>query len=418
LAAAGCADRGASTEQRREQIIPAVEAVQVRSGTLPLEERLAGSVVARNQTDIHAEAAGRIVDVLVNDGDSVTAGAPLVRLRDTEHEERLQQARAGLGVAEARVQQAEAEHAQAQAALRRMQTIVERKLGSVAELEAAEVKALSTEAQLALMRAERRQAQSLVEERRSALAETVVRAPIDGVVGGRNAEIGQLANASTALFVIGDPDVMRVSVTLTQRMLGYITTGTRVSIISDVAPERPIDAAIARISPFLHPITRTTTAEIDVAAHDGLLRPGMFVTVDVLYGESQTSALVPNNAIYREVRDGREGVWLASVEEANRPLEGGTVPRGDLEPSGPVPVRFVPITIVARGRQTTALEGVEPGDWVVTVGHHLLSNNDAGQAIVQPTPWDHILRLQQMQTRDLLDLIQHRHGEQTGPTPN
>jgi hypothetical protein len=73
-----------------------------------------------------------------------------------------------------------------------------------------------------------------------------------------------------------------------------------------------------------------------------------------------------------------------------------------------VPVSFVPIEIVARGRMTTAVRGVEPGDWVVTLGHHLLEGNDSGQALIQPTPWDHIMRLQQMQTRDLLDIIRTR----------
>ncbi|RPI56931.1 MAG: hypothetical protein EHM50_11905, partial [Lysobacterales bacterium] len=208
---------------------------------------------------------------------------------------------------------------------------------------------------------------------------------------------------------------MRVTITLTQRMLGYIETGTPVSIVSDAAPEQPLAAAISRISPFLHPVTRTTNAEIDVEEHGALLRPGMFVTVDVLHGESEVAALVPNNAIYTDSRAGREGVWLARVDEANAPLEPGlsAAPRGELDPSGHVPVEFVAVEVIARGRLSAAVEGVEPGQWVVTVGHELLSRNETGRAVIQPTPWEHIMRLQQMQTRDLLDLIQ-RKQEETG----
>jgi RND family efflux transporter MFP subunit len=400
-----------------EQTIPAVEAVQVRSGTLPLEVRLAGSVVARNQTEIYAEVSGRIVEVRANDGDRVEAGTPLVRLRATEFEEQLLQAEAGLRVADARVKQAEANSTRAQATLRRMATIVERNLGSAAELEAAQAEALSAEAELLLMQAERQQAASVVEERRSALDETTIRAPISGIVGARDAEVGQIATTSTPLFVIGDPTSMRVTITLTQRMLGYIETGTSVSIVSDAAPAQPLSAEISRISPFLHPVTRTTKAEIDVKEHGALLRPGMFVTVDVLYGESEIAALVPNNAIYTDSRAGREGVWLARVDEANAPLEPGlgTAPRGELDPSGPVTVEFVPIQVVARGRQSAAVEGVEPGQWVVTVGHELLSRNETGWAVIQPTPWEHIMRLQQLQTRDLLDLIQRKQEEAGEP---
>jgi multidrug efflux pump subunit AcrA (membrane-fusion protein) len=267
------------------------------------------------------------------------------------------------------------------------------------------------------MQAERQQAASLVEERRSALGETTIRAPITGIVGGRNAEVGQLATTSAPLFVIGDPNSMRVTITLTQRMLGYIETGTPTSIVSDAAPEQPIAAKISRISPFLHPVTRTTNAEIDVEEHGELLRPGMFVSVDVLYGQSEIATLVPNNAIYTDAREGREGVWLARVAEANAPLEPGTnvAPRGELDPAGPVDVEFVAVEVLARGRLAAAVDGLEPDQWVVTVGHELLSRNDTGKAVIQPTPWEHIMRLQQMQTRDLLDLIQSKQEESAEP---
>jgi hypothetical protein len=143
----------------------------------------------------------------------------------------------------------------------------------------------------------------------------------------------------------------------------------------------------------------------------------MFVTVDVLYGESEVGALVPNNAIYTDAREGREGVWLAGVDEANAPREPGSgpAPRGELDPSGPVTVEFVPIDVVARGRLATAVNGIEAGQWVVTVGHELLSRNETGKAVIQPTPWEHIMRLQQMQTRDLLDVIQRKQEDAVEP---
>jgi multidrug resistance efflux pump len=52
--------------------------------------------------------------------------------------------------------------------------------------------------------------------------DTIVRAPITGMVGNMAAEIGQNVNTGTRLAVIGDPSAMRVRVTLTERMLTYI----------------------------------------------------------------------------------------------------------------------------------------------------------------------------------------------------
>jgi multidrug efflux pump subunit AcrA (membrane-fusion protein) len=268
---------------------------------------------------------------------------------------------------------------------------------------------------LALAQAQRNQAASVVEERRTELEDTVIRAPIQGIVGTRNAEVGQQANSSTSMFTIGDIERMQVDITLTQQMLARIDTGTPVNIYADTAPDDVLEARIARVSPYLHPVTHTTNAEIHVDTHDGRLRPGMFVTVDVLYGQTEQAALVPNSAIYQHPRDGRIGVFVAAIEEALRdPEVSEQTPLGPLqleEPLGPVSVLFVPVNVVARGRATSAISGAEPGQWVVTLGHRLLANADNQQAVVQPTPWQHILDLQQMQSRDLLDVIRNKQEQ-------
>jgi RND family efflux transporter MFP subunit len=395
--------------------MPAVEAVEIMYGSFPLEERLAGSVRARNQTEIFAEVSGTIAEVFVDDGDRVEAGEALVRLRDRDFEERVRQAESGLQVAEARVRQAEANLARVNANLGRVEAIVERGLGTGAELDTARADAISANADLALAQAQRNQAASVVEERRTELEDTLIRAPIQGIVGTRNAEVGQQANSSTSMFTIGDIERMQVDITLTQQMLARIDTGTPVNIYADTAPDDVLEALISRVSPYLHPVTHTTNAEIHVDTHDGRLRPGMFVTVDVLYGQTEQASLVPNSAIYQHPRDGRIGVFVAAIEEALRdPEVSEQTPLGPLqleEPLGPVSVLFVPVNVVARGRATSAISGAEPGQWVVTLGHRLLANADNQQAVVQPTPWQHILDLQQMQSRDLLDVIRNKQEQ-------
>ena len=78
-------------------------------------------------------------------------------------------------------------------------------------------------------------------------------------------------------------------------------------------------------------------------------------------------------------------------------------------------VEFVPVEVAARGRLATAVNGLAAGQWVVTVGHALLAANETGKAVVQPTPWDHIVRLQQMQSRDLLELIRRKQEDASPP---
>src|SRR5690606_2608801 len=134
------------------------------------------------------------------------------------------------------------------------------------------------------------------------------------------------------------------------------------------APEHALAASITRISPFLDPITHTTRAEIHIEEHGAKLQPGMFVTVDVLYGESAQAPLVPNTAAYRHPRNGVDGVLVAALTEPIQDpdtAKPAATPSNLEEPIGPVAVRFVPVDVIARGRQTSAVRGVEPGQWVV-----------------------------------------------------
>ena len=390
--------------------IPTVEAVASMYGSLPLEERLTGSVRARNQIDIFPEISAQVTQVLVNDGDRVDEGQVLVRLRDSEIRERLNQATSGYQIAVAQVRQAENNLSQAESNLRRVRQLAERDLGSAAELEQLEAELESAKASLQLAVAQREQASSVVSERRTALGNTEIKAPISGVVGQRDAEVGQQVGPGARLFEIGDTDLMRVRVMLTEQMLGYIETDQNVLITTPSQPDTLLRARVSRISPFLNPVSHTTHAEIDVDNMDGLLLPGMFVTVDILYGDSEKATLIPNSAIYRHPRDGTIGVYVAGSIGMELDFEDDVRP----EVFGPTSVEFRQIDVVARGRMMSGVHGIEEDQWVVTLGHNLITSRNATQAVIRATEWEHIIDLQKMQSRDLLTMIREKIARRNG----
>ncbi len=134
-----------------------------------------------------------------------------------------------------------------------------------------------------------------------------------------------------------------------------------------------------------------------------------------MYGESEEAPLLPNSAVYRHPRNGGEGVFIAYLEEAlGNPELASDYPLGPppfKALPAPVTARFMPIEVVARGRQSSAVRGVQPGEWVVTLGHHLLASSDEQQVMVHPTPWAHILDLQALDNRDLLDIIRAKQQQ-------
>lgn len=399
-------------QNRDAERAPTVEVIRAGYGSLPLEERLTGVVRARNQTEIYPEISAPITEIFVNSGDRVIKGEPLVKLRDTEFRERLNQAEAGYQIARAQERQAQASLNQLEVRLNRIATLAERQLESAAELEAIQAEVESARANLELVGAQKNQAASIVEERKAALDNTIVRAPTDGVVGLRNAEIGQQVNSSTRLFEIGDTDRIQVQLVLTEGMTTYIETGQTANIFSSSMQDTVIQASITRISPFLNPVSHTTIADIEVSNKGGLLRPGMYVSVDILYGETQQATLVPNNALYNHPREGVQGVYVAdalgteyAVDEMDENEKTSIL--------GPTRVTFVPVDVVAKGRMVSGVNGISNDAWIVTMGQNMLVGG-SNQARFRMTEWEHILDLQQLHARDIFKIIEEKYRRPIG----
>lgn len=397
LLCVACAGDKSPAPDEAPATIPAVEAVQARSGRLPLAERLSGVVKANNQVSITAEIEARVAEVLVRSGEPVRKGQALVRLEDDTLREQLRQAEASIRLEQAAARAAQARASELRARVVGARDLAEQELVSRLELETLEAQLAASEADADQAIARVEQVRATLDERQAAIDKTVVRAPVEGRVGRRNAEIGMLADTSTVLFEVGNLDDLMVEVPLTGEMLGFIEEGLAARVYPGTPSEGAIEARLARISPFLASGSFSTVGEIDVSNPEGRLRPGMFVTVDLLYGESETATLVPTSAVWEDPRSGVAGVFVVALPDSQ--LEAA-------EPAAlsdePYAVEFRGVEVVADGRETAGVSGVEPGEWVVTVGQHLLRGDVPGHARVRRARWERILELQGLQREDLL----------------
>jgi RND family efflux transporter MFP subunit len=413
---AACQNQSSAADSRRDNDasqVAAVEVVQVREGALPLTERLTGTVRAAGEVGIFPEVSAPIAEVYVDNGDDVRRGDPLVRLRPTGAQSQLRQAQSGLSSARADVEQARATLREADTQLTRLQMLAERGLISRVDLDTQQTRADTARAALARAEAQVGLAEASVAERTEVRDQTMVRAPISGRVGQRNAEVGMRVDPQTPLFVIGRLQNMRVEVPVTQEILAGIRVGQPVEIRPGGRQGAPIGAEVSRISPFLQEASLSAEVEIDVPNDGGRLVPGMFVTVDVAYGESRRAAIVPASAVHTHPATGERGVYVSSVEPAAVNASTADEEGGGLSPE-PVSVAFRPIQIVAEGAQTTGIDGVGPGEWVVVVGQHLLSAQTGGsapQARIRVIEWDRIIELQELQRQDVLRQFMDRQQQ-------
>jgi RND family efflux transporter MFP subunit len=404
----GCGSSDSSSSGAPAQfaaVIPTVEVVRARYGSLPLEERMSGIVRAENQVEIVAEISAPIVRIGVENGDYVEAGTPLVYLRDKQYQDQVNQSEAALQIAQADAQRTRASLTEAQNQMERMEQLASRQLESQQQLDAARANLAGAEAAQAQAEARISQAEANLEEQREQLRRAVVRAPISGYVGQRNAEVGMRVAPGTPLFTMGNFDRVRVEVSVTDRMINRINVGQTALITIEGSDEAPVEAEVSRISPFLNAESYSAQAQIDVDNTSRVLRPGMFVAVDVLYGESQSAVIVPEAVLYENQANGMLGVYVAPALSSETPVEEPDT----YDPDNPSPITeatqltFQPIEVLARGRGVAAVAGISMGDWVVSVGQNLVRPvNGTIQARTRPQSWDRILGLQNMMDQDLL----------------
>ena len=410
LLLSGCGSSSGDSEQRRgrqdgEQSTPAVEAVQARYGSLPLEERMSGTVEARNQVVITSEIDAQVEAVLAQNGDYVQRGAPLIRLQDDRYRERVRQAEAALQIAQADAKSAQANLKELQSQLKRTERLAEQNFQSQQQLESLRAQVAQAEAQVQQAEAQVAQAEATLDERRADLRRTVVRAPISGQVGNRNVQVGQRVGPNTQLYTMGDLDTVRVNVSVTDRMLGRVQPGQTARITAPSLGDTTIAAEVARVSPFISNESYSAEAEIEVPNPKGLLKAGMFVKVDVAYAQSQQATIVPLSALYQDPTMGTRGVFVAPTLGTEIPVETPeSYSAADPPPlTQPAPTTFRDVDVVAEGQQTAGIRGIEPDAWVVTVGQNLLSTSADEQvrARVRPMSWSRLMALQRLQDTDL-----------------
>lgn len=390
-------DSGEADAREEERPAPPVEALAARSGALPLAIRSNGVVRAANQVEIRPEIAGRVVAVEVRSGDTVRRGQTLLRIDPEALGQQLRQAEAAVTVAEAGFAAVRAAVAEVEARAVRTRSLAAAGIASQLDLE-------TQEAQLVAAQARAREAEAALDVARSALAEqssltarAVVRSPVDGRVGRIALEIGARVDPDSVITTVGDPDRLIVEIPLTESQLARVETGRPVEIRSPALGPEPLRSSVARISPFLSSTSFSTVAEIDLANPGGRLAPGTFVTVDILYGESEVATLVPTSALVEDPATGGAAVYRVDAAAA------GALGESRELGAEPVAVALVPVEIRAEGRGQLGVSGIAAGDWVVVVGQHLLAADGRNLARLRAADWDRVAELQSLQREDVLN---------------
>ena len=212
------------------------------------------------------------------------------------------------------------------------------------------------------------QATAEIEVLRAQIARKTIRAPFAGRLGIRAVNLGQYLNPGTAITTLEAVGGAYVDFDLPQRHQPEVAVGMPVRVSVEGSPDLGAHGTITAISPNVDPSTRTLELRAEVEHDEGKLQPGMFVRVEVVLPEERKVVAVPLTAVvYAPYGD---SVFVIEPLPADAPASQG--PNG--EPVLSARQQFVRLG-ERRGDFVSVLEGVEPGQVVVSAGAFKLRNN-------------------------------------------
>jgi RND family efflux transporter MFP subunit len=323
----------ASATQKAQAVVELAATDVVRAETRELTQGLAisGSLKAVNSAVVKARVAGELQDLSVREGDAVKAGQVIARVDATETRARLRQAQ----------EQADAAKAQIDIAQRQWnnnKALVDQGFISKTALD-------TSWNNFAAAEANHKAAMAAVEMARKSLDDTVLRAPIAGIVSQRLAQPGERVGIDARVVEIVDLSRLELEASLSAADSVAVRTGQE-AVLRVEGSDKPVAAKVVRINPSAQAGSRSVLAYLAVSDPTGL-RHGLFAQGTL--GIGNTSALaVPLSA----VRTDKPAPYVQVVENdkvAHKPVEPGA--RGEA------------------GKETwVAAGGLQPGA-VVIKGH-------------------------------------------------
>ncbi|PWV65894.1 efflux RND transporter periplasmic adaptor subunit [Plasticicumulans acidivorans] len=259
---------------------PALAAATAEQRQLPAEAVLESVIEAVHQSTVSAETSGRVEAILVDVGDTVAAGAPILRLRATEQQ-------AGLGAAQASVAEAQARFDEAGRELDRMQRTYASHAVAKAELDAAQAGYDAAKARLVA-------AQAGLAQAREQLGYTTINAPYGGVVLQRHVQLGEAVQPGTPLLTGFDPRQLRAVAEVPQRLIAAVRREASARVLGRDGQTLP--ATALTIFPYADASTHAFRVRIELAADIDGLYPGMLVKTAFRVGQLQR-LVVPATAL-------------------------------------------------------------------------------------------------------------------------
>lgn len=287
-----------------------------------------GYLVAQRKAAVSSKATGRLEWLGVEEGSVVRSGQLLARLENRDVEAEKDRAAASVAAARDNLEQAMVEQKDAARALSRAKELISQGIIAQADFDTAEARHQRAVAAAAAARANIRAAESSLRGSAASFDYTLIRAPFDGVVLTKNADVGDIvsplaaaANAKAAVVTLADMDSLQVEADVSEANLGKIKVGQPCEILLDAFPEARFRGVLHTIVPTADRSKGSVMVKVRFLDKDKRLLPEMsakvaFLERELKEGEGKPRIAIPPAAVVR--RDGKDYVFKVAKDMAQQ----------------------------------------------------------------------------------------------------
>ena len=297
---------GAKSDPRKNRILT-VGTMNPIKQDLDVRLTYTADLIPNQLVNIFSRVDGYIAKIYVDKGDLVKANQLLVEIDHTDYVHAVNQAKANLLSAKAKVVQQEAAVRNATLTLDRMQALIKDQFVSQQDLDTALV---NRDAALALQDSLRAQVQQMdvaLAQAVTNLAYASIRAPFAGYIAERNLDPGAYVSGTTAststmsrgILSVHDVETIRTLIEVVEKDVPLVKVGQRADVRAEAYPNEVFEGTVTRIVQALNRATRTMTVEVDLPNKDHRLKGGMFARVEVLVGKHPQAIQIPLDAVSR-----------------------------------------------------------------------------------------------------------------------
>jgi len=315
--------------QRHSRIEVTVGAVTVAYPTQALTLfNATGYVVPQTKADVASKATGRLETLLAEEGDTVAKGQIVARLENRDVQAAMRRADANVAVARAGLAQAQAELKDASLGLERVKTLIARQFVAPETRDTALARHDKAAAGVQSAEASILAAQAALEEARIAVEYTLIRAPFDGVILKKYADIGDVVapfaattESKGAVASMADLTTLEVEADVAETNLARIAVGQPCEIQLDALPELRLRGQVHRIVPTVDRSKATVMVKVRFIDRDSRILPDMsakvaFLSRPVDLVDLQPVTVMPATAVIR--RDGGATAFRVDGDRVSR----------------------------------------------------------------------------------------------------